>query len=234
MSDETFRYRTARYYAPQSMPTDYICRRIILPRDFDISAAVSDVLVYLAQPGVWIPSNNVSDADMQAFMSEMFFSFVTLAEDIDVIAAIIPMFTDVLPDHMLWCEGQTLDRLDYPDLYARVPAFFRIDADTFMLPDLRAQFLFGADGSTYQVGNTGGEETHTLTVSEIPAHHHAYDPVIVGDLDVEGAGVPQPNAAQIIPAVTENTYDEGGGEAHENMPPFFVIRWAIVAKKGCC
>lgn len=39
-------------------------------------------------------------------------------------------------------------------------------------PDLRDRFIVGA-GSSYSVGDTGGEATHTLTVSEMPSHNHS-------------------------------------------------------------
>ncbi|MBW2675661.1 MAG: hypothetical protein JRD89_20020, partial [Deltaproteobacteria bacterium] len=40
-------------------------------------------------------------------------------------------------------------------------------------PDLRDRFIVGA-GSSYALGDTGGEATHTLTVDEIPSHTHNY------------------------------------------------------------
>lgn len=39
---------------------------------------------------------------------------------------------------------------------------------------LEDRFLLGA-GSTYANGNTGGESTHALTTSEMPAHTHSYN-----------------------------------------------------------
>ena len=38
-------------------------------------------------------------------------------------------------------------------------------------PDLRDRFIVGA-GSTYSVGATGGEASHTLTEDELPSHTH--------------------------------------------------------------
>ena len=38
-------------------------------------------------------------------------------------------------------------------------------------PDLRDRFVLGG-GGTHAVGDTGGEETHTLTLEEMPVHAH--------------------------------------------------------------
>ena len=49
-------------------------------------------------------------------------------------------------------------------------------------PDLRDRFIVGAGGS-YNVGNTGGSNTVTLTTSQIPSHSHG-----VGTLKTASAG----------------------------------------------
>ena len=38
-------------------------------------------------------------------------------------------------------------------------------------PDLRDRFIVGA-GNEYDVGDTGGEASHTLTIDEMPSHNH--------------------------------------------------------------
>lgn len=238
MSDVQRNRRITQYDAPSTAPDGYVRRVLCIPVDDDyrIVAAVNDVLGYLTLPGVWNPSEEISDTDMQAMMAEMWLGYFGELEI--MIGAVVPMVTDVLPSFMVWCEGQTLLRSNYPDLYGRMHSAFIIDADSFTVPDLRAKFIFGSDetdGDGFPVGDEGGAVAVTLDVNEIPAHHHAYDPVVVGDLDVESVGIPQVNAAQIIPAVTENTYDTGGGNQHENMPPYTALRFAMVAKwrDGC-
>ena len=46
-------------------------------------------------------------------------------------------------------------------------------------PDLRDRFIVGA-GSAYSIGNTGGQNSVTLTVNQIPAHTHTYERTDVG------------------------------------------------------
>jgi microcystin-dependent protein len=45
---------------------------------------------------------------------------------------------------------------------------------------IKDKFLL-ASGDTYENGATGGEATHTLTVSEIPSHNHGYDKATTAD-----------------------------------------------------
>lgn len=61
---------------------------------------------------------------------------------------------------------------------------------------------------------TGGAKTVTLDVTQIPAHHHTYgtaNAFIQG-----GAGTGGTDNGQL------NTSDTGGGQAHDNMPPYIV------------
>ncbi len=83
---------------------------------------------------------------------------------------------------------------------------------------IKDRFVLAA-GSSYSVGDTGGSETHTLTIDEMPSHSHN-----VGICtDTGGSG-----AIQAEYAVGNNfnnkvsTTSVGGGEPHNNMPPYIV------------
>ena len=85
-----------------------------------------------------------------------------------------------------------------------------------------------ASGGSYQVGQTGGEVTHTLSAAELPAHNHeiargAYygsgyttaDGTFLRTGGPIGGGNPPINAFN-------KTGDVGSGQAHNNMPPYIV------------
>jgi microcystin-dependent protein len=76
------------------------------------------------------------------------------------------------PSGWLLCQGQLLNITAYPNLYSAIGTVYGGNGVTqFALPDLRGRVALGAGGS-YSLGSTGGSETHTLTVNEMPSHNH--------------------------------------------------------------
>lgn len=136
----------------------------------------------------------------------------------------------VMPDNMLACDGSTYNRVDYQKLYEVMDAEYIIDANQFRVPDLRGRSIIGAGQgaglSNRVIGQSGGSETVQLTISEMPSHDHStsqYSP----NIDVEGAGVPDPSAVG-LPKLPDSTGDRGGDQPHENMSPFTVLKAGIV------
>jgi microcystin-dependent protein len=83
-------------------------------------------------------------------------------------------------------------------------------------PDLRSRFVVGA-GSDYAVGATGGSNTVTLTLNQIPSHSHTY--TYRGSSE-DGGGV---SSSYWRSTSTATTSAVGGGEAHENRPPYYAL-----------
>ena len=97
---------------------------------------------------------------------------------------------------------------------------------TYWLP-IYNRFLLGA-GDTYKAGTMGGEATHTLTRSEIPSHYHDEYVGNDGGPDSAPSGYSGwPNIAYISNktwwATGSKTSAAGGGEAHNNMPPYLAV-----------
>lgn len=86
---------------------------------------------------------------------------------------------------------------------------------------IKDRFILAA-GDTYAAGSTGGEATHTLTISEMPSHKHN---VLIGNnsgnRDVRY--IPYVDSDNAItwdgtdPCATSWT---GGGASHNNLPPY--------------
>ncbi|HWV45132.1 MAG TPA: tail fiber protein [Nitrospira sp.] len=113
---------------------------------------------------------------------------------------------------------------------------------TFNLPDMRGRSPSGADamGGTAAsrvtsggsgiygaaVGATGGEETHTLTSTEMPSHSHTQQ---VTHGTSGGYGFVDSTAASSSGTATSptNTATAGSGGAHNNMEPTTILNYII-------
>ena len=88
---------------------------------------------------------------------------------------------------------------------------------------LENRFLLGA-GSDYAAGTTGGEAEHTLTVDEIPSHSHKWPSKYSTSIGAYIWYTPWTNNSGTIDAqVRAHTDAAGGGEAHNNMPPYLAV-----------
>lgn len=102
------------------------------------------------------------------------------------------------------------------DTEAKVKAFYGGTSWTA----IEGVFLLGTS-SAHAIGSTGGEETHTLTITEMPSHSHGVN---------SGATVFANGGANDVSQVTgSRTYtylsinNTGGGQAHNNMPPYKTV-----------
>lgn len=91
-------------------------------------------------------------------------------------------------------------------------------------------------GDGYPLGSMGGEATHTLSVSEMPAHNHKiirpqwyYSDSDVADNNSGAIFAPKGTSKAYFSQDSEIT-SMGGGEAHNNMPPYIAANmWVRTA-----
>ena len=99
---------------------------------------------------------------------------------------------------------------------------------------IKDRFLLAA-GDTYSAGSTGGEAQHTLTVDEMPSHHHAIG-VYASAGSVMGTTLRDAQQGKPLSAkwqengatsssqnIEQHIGDTGSSKPHNNMPPYLVI-----------
>lgn len=170
--------------------------------------------------------------DLQAKLAQCEYQMMN-----NLVGMVYPILTAAAPSGTLLCDGSTYARSDYPLLYAALDPAFIVDGDTFRVPDLRGQFVRGADMSN-PPGANGGEAEHTQTIDEMPLHGHSTDPhahsevvavsaLINGGLEAPAsAAIPAPGTTGLA---TVTVHQTGGGNPFPIIPPFTALNYVVVA-----
>lgn len=139
------------------------------------------------------------------------------------------------PDGWLVCSGQVVSQSTFTDLFALVGTKYDTGGEgggNFRIPDMRAKFplgMFGAgtivDLTNRDLAVSGGVETVTLDISEMPTHTHTVDGDSNSVADGAGdyAGYPKTSGGGAL-ATSEST---GSDQPHQNMSPFMVLNFII-------
>jgi microcystin-dependent protein len=187
--------------------------------------ALNGLLIAYSSVSTWYQVGTATVDDAAAIFAAIWNTF---GVDMATTGVIVPFAGGILPAGWLVCDGSSLDRSAYANLFAAIGTVWgAVDSTHFNIPDLRGRALVGqgvaGSGTTFNLGATGGQETHTLTTAEIPAHNHSYTPP-GAPIVVTPAGVPA-NSPALLPALTSDT---GGGGAHNNLQPYAVVNYAII------
>jgi microcystin-dependent protein len=132
-----------------------------------------------------------------------------------------------------WAQtnGQLLPINQNQALFAILGTFYGGNGiQNFALPNLqgRSPISFGAG---FVQGQIGGEESHTLSTSEIPAHTHtamastdtADQSASAGNIWANGNNAYNSDSDKSMNAIAST----GGSQPHENRPPFLTLNFCI-------
>ena len=132
------------------------------------------------------------------------------------------------------CNGQLLPINQNQALFSLLGTTFGGDGRvTFALPDLRGRTPIHV-GSGHTLGERGGEQAHTLSVAELPAHVHTLNATNAnGSTDLPVNNVLAAAASlygtpgSIVALNAASTTNLGGSQAHLNMQPFLTLSFCI-------
>lgn len=162
--------------------------------------------------------------------------------------AILIWSTNTAPSGYLLCDGSSVSRTTYANLFAVIGTTYGSGdgSSTFNLPDLKGKFPVGRDSAQTEfdtLAETGGEKAHTLTTTEMPSHTHQIRVYDGGDSSNDGS--PNGNyiarvwdsGARVVQQGYRTTYtadsylngvlEAGADEAHNNLQPYIVMNYII-------
>lgn len=142
------------------------------------------------------------------------------------------------PKGWTFCNGQFLPINQNQALFSLLGTMYGGNGQTtFALPDLRGRVALHV-GAGFTQGQAAGQEFHTVTQSEMPAHNHFVN-AVNGTANTEApAGNFLATQASALYRTTPNTTlapatvtNVGGSQPHENRQPFIVLNF-IIALQG--
>jgi len=214
---------------------DVVCRPLFIPNTPQLVAAITGALIPLIDPESWEQDGTLTTEDAALIAKGI---LNTMLNEACMVGEIKMYARDAsnLPQGVLPCDGSMHLRTDYPRLYDVLPAALLVDADHFQTPDLTDRFILSSGARA--LNDVGGAEAVTLSINELPAHTHTAQPhrhtESGASTVVINGGVSAPaTSAVVLPTTTGPATvlidSAGGGQPHDNMPPYYVAVFGIQA-----
>ncbi|HJK49721.1 MAG TPA: tail fiber protein [Methanocorpusculum sp.] len=158
---------------------------------------------------------------------------------------------NTVPSGWLLCDGSTLNKNDYPELFSAIGYIYGGSGNSFKLPNLSGRFPLGKS-SSHPLAETGGSETVTLTTAQMPSHNHS-STISINEggehthnlrmcADYGSSQKNLPNSTPKEPEFRSGYISAGGShthtatcsisktgsdQSHPNMPPFLTLNFII-------
>jgi microcystin-dependent protein len=157
------------------------------------------------------------------------------------------------PQNWAVCAGQLLPINQNQALFSLLGTTYGGDGiRTFALPNLQGRVAIGQGAgpglTSRTIGQVGGEENHTLTIQETPAHTHSLNTAAnantANNTDTPGStvvlttatGTDKGNQLTVLPYVSDPSPSQAlastalnsiGGQAHSNVMPYLAVNYCI-------
>lgn len=202
---------------------------LTLPNSVEFRQHMKGALYELTQEFNWEEFGTMSPEDA----AERWSTILNQIQDVPMLPVGMFIYTIATVGQANWiaCVGGSLLMADWPELMAIYPSAAKNQpsAGRFIVPNLAGRFLTGSGVSDYSFNfpflSVGGQRQVTLNTTQIPAHVHTE---IQASPTIINGGLEAPASAAI--PVAGNTGSAGGGQPHENMPPYYVFTAFMIGR----
>ena len=204
-----------RFLTPNSSALTGVSVRRFFCVDMGLAQYLTGAIDELTNPLNWEQFGDIDATQM----AEAFEEVIASMDNCENIGQVFATLGEV-PSGCLLLDGSTVAVEDYPRLASAVPGL--VSGSNIVLPDMTNAYLVGS--AVPDVGSFVGDNSHVLSVDEMPPHSHDY---VSAAGSVTTVVIPDEPSAVPAPAVTSPT---GGGLPHNNMPYSMGVLWGIVAE----
>lgn len=217
------------WLTPDDLPVSTNCFKIRVPNSLEFEAVFRGALLLLAEAYNWEQVGSTTPQECADLWAS------TLLDDLLMVPCEVSMVLpvgsfqwwagteDTIPDNWLLCDGSSLDTTAYAELFAAIGYTYGGSGSSFNIPDLYSQGVVAARTGGFALGDSGGNGSVTLSVSNLPAHSH--------DVLVNAAS--GANAASLAgtktQGATQATSQTGSGVAFSVLNPYIAMFACIVA-----
>ena len=220
------------YFGLYQNQYSYPCNIICISREHSSTQeiTVTNILDTETEPNGW---------------TEVEIKYSVAGADTVPVGTIVPYAGETLRDSYVVCDGRELDRIVYRDLFKVIGTLYGAGdgSTTFNVPDLRHRVPIGKDTGNTKfnvLGKEYGEETHTLTTDEIPAHNHRIKEAdvmvwadtygVMGDRSGTSGTELVGSSSCIMASAEVLTQTKGNSQAHNNIQPSLTVNYMIKVK----
>ena len=143
------------------------------------------------------------------------------------------------PAGWAFCDGQLIPISENDALFTLIGTTYGGDGqETFNLPNLQSRVPMHAGtnaGQTFQLAESAGVESVTLTIQQIPVHTHALlASTTIANTQTPGGNVASAGSGQIYTSneslttmSNQSISPIGGSQPHENLQPYLALNICI-------
>jgi microcystin-dependent protein len=155
------------------------------------------------------------------------------------LAEIRIMSFNFAPQGWAFCDGQLLPINQNQALYSLLGTTYGGNGQTtFALPNLKGRVPMHEQFQAFTLGETGGSETVTLSIAQLPTHTHTVTSTQTADANSSNI----PDNTRVLGNANLNAYSSqgpltplapdtlasvGGSQPHNNMSPYLVLNFCI-------